>query len=377
MMSSKLLSGFVVLAAVLLIPNLGRAQTCASNADCAKGLSCQASAGASTPAMICYDGDAGGACESVPPPATTLSMSCQPAPCVSSADCGADMVCNSQTVTTCTGGTAIAVKCDPSSACDAGAAPEPPVCTESTTSQCRYKWDMPCNVDLDCGDGFVCQPTETGMCSGSTPGTASSGSGSASSGTGGGTGTSTSADTDAGPASTCTTTSFPGHCASKITTCQVDADCPSTWTCKSANVATTGGSKPSVIDAGVAPAPVPVAIDGGVPVPVVTPTETAAKTCQAPYGTESEDGNARKTGTLAATGDAGVKADAGTQATATTTPPTPNAPVVNGPGGSQTSASTNGGGGCSLAAGALPSDPGLVLGLLATVGLLAIRRRRR
>ena len=179
---AKSLLGIAVLVTVLSIPGSAAAQTCVSDSDCAKGLTCQASADAVTPTPTC---PVGADCpKTVPLPAP--SMTCQPAPCQTDADCGQGMVCHSQTSTMCSGGTAVVVKCDPNTVCDPAPPATDPVCTTTTTSQCIYRWQLPCNADTDCGDGFACQPTTMGMCSGS--GSASSGSGSSSSGSGGGSG---------------------------------------------------------------------------------------------------------------------------------------------------------------------------------------------
>lgn len=107
--------------------------------------------------------------------------------CATDADCGQAMVCRSQTVTTCTGGAAAPVKCDPNTVCEPTPV-LPPTCSDSTLSQCAYRWQLPCNADADCGDGFLCQPSTMTTCSGSTPGTAgSAGTGTATASSGGGT----------------------------------------------------------------------------------------------------------------------------------------------------------------------------------------------
>src|SRR5450759_62701 len=220
MTSRRLILGLAVIASALCLPGLGHAKTCTSDADCAKGLSCQMDATATTPVGICFDGDIERPCATMID-AGPASMSCQAAPCVTNADCGQDMVCNSQIFTSCSGETPVAVKCDPTTACDAGAAPQPVVCTDTIVSACAYNWELPCNVDADCGAGFTCQPTVTGMCSGSSGGTAAGSSGTASAGTGGASGsggvpTPLPPELDAGavpPPATCTTvTSFPGYC---------------------------------------------------------------------------------------------------------------------------------------------------------------------
>ena len=382
MTSRRLNLGFAVIASTLCLPGLGHATTCASDADCAKGLSCQADATASTPAILCYDGDAGGACAPADNP-TSQTMSCQAAPCLTSADCGQDMVCNGQTVTSCTGGTPVAVKCDPSSSCDAGVTYEPQTCTDTIVSACAYNWELPCNVDVDCGAGFTCQPTVTGMCSGSSGGGTSTGStGTASAGTGGAGGAGgvpipLPPELDAGavpPPVTCTTvSSFPGYCQAKATSCTVDSDCPSVWTCMTSNVATTAPSVPMGTDASA----VVQFSDAGAPTPVPAPA-TATGTCEPPAGVRN---GGQPTGTVdtkgeVATADAGAAGPTTGPTKGTTTPPSPTAPGQGGTTTGQTAATTSGGGGCSIAASGLSSDPAIILGVLAVLGLALTRRRR-
>jgi hypothetical protein len=382
MARAKLILGLTSIAIFLMAPGLGRAQTCTSDADCAKGLSCQADPIATPAVAICYAGDASGACAPVDNPPPVPTSSCRSAACLTSADCGPTMVCNSRTTTTCTGGTPVAVKCDPTTtACDPGVVPDPlPVsCTDTVTSRCIYKYELPCNVDADCGDGFTCQPTVYGMCSGSS-GTASSGSGSASAGTGGATGGApVPAEVDAGAAAPVpvpvdagmTVSSYPGHCQAKPVSCTVDTDCQSTWTCA---LVTTG----TAVSGGTATAPAaPSAPDASTVVSVpetgiaVPPPETTTTgTCQPPSssGTFVNQGGTLGTDTAKnATVDAGA-------ATGSTMPP---APTTNGGSTTEPTAATNsGGGGCSLGPSGVASEPALLLGLLGVLGLMLARRRR-
>jgi len=173
MPSAKLIVGFTTFATILMAPGLGRAQTCNTDADCGKGLSCQTDTTATTSPTICTNGDAGSIC--VSPPIGASPMTCQLAACASAADCATDMVCKTQPNSTCTGTAPVPVKCDPTTGCDAGEiTPEPVICTD-TTLRCAYKWQQPCNVDADCGDGFTCHPSVIQTCSGSS-GTATPGS---------------------------------------------------------------------------------------------------------------------------------------------------------------------------------------------------------
>jgi MYXO-CTERM domain-containing protein len=95
-------------------------------------------------------------------------------------------------------------------------------------------------------------------------------------------------------------------------------------------------------------------------------------TCQPPYGTY----RGTTVDTTQGTGTAVTSADAGT-AKGSTTPPTPVAPSANGGPSTGQTAATTAGGGCSLTAGDLSSDPAWLLGLLALVGLFIARRSRK
>lgn len=348
--------------------------------------------------------------------------------CTTDTDCAQGMVCHSQTVTTCSGG-GTTLPCPANTICEKPPTTDP-TCVDSVVSQCTYQWQLPCNADADCGAGFVCQPRTVGMCSGSTgvagvgSGSAtSSGTGSASTGTGGGAG-STGAPVaqppvmvvDAGaPAPVCTTTtSFPGDCRPKVSTCSSDADCPAPWTCVGVatggtiGVGTVGVGSPISLDAPVAPI-TPVGADApvaaGSPAPVSTSTATAtgtttvSKTCQAPStgpirgGTEggqtiglagSPDAGAGKGGVptippqVHADTDAGAPVDGGAS-TGTTPSPGSSAPqptTNGGPSpttGTQTTGAATSGGGCSVGSSGTP-------GSLVLVGLgiaIALLRRRR
>jgi hypothetical protein len=380
MPSARLILGTIAIATTLMVPGLGRAQICTTDADCAKGLRCQTDGNVTTTAP-CLVSDGGTACTPVVAP-TPATMSCQAAPCATDADCGTNMVCYRQTSTTCTGGTPVAVKCDPTTGCDAAAVPvpEPVICTDTVTSTCAYKWELPCNTSAECGDGFTCQPMTYGMCSGGS-GTATGSTGTSSSGVGGGSGSGGTAvpvppDMDAAvPAPvTCTTvTSYPGSCVANPVSCTTAAECPSGWTCALVTTGTAVAGGPSIAPGA------PVAVDAGVisvpPPPVVT---TTTGTCQPPTtqgtrGTSTGGGyDTGKTG-----GATALESTDGGASQASTTPPTPTAPSTpsaNGPGTTQTAASTGGGGGCNMSAG-LASGPLGLLAALAVLGLLAKRRR--
>ena len=383
MPSAKLVLGFTAIASVLTVPGLASAQTCASDAECGKGLSCQVDPSTSKTAVICRDGDAGGVC--TPVPADASPSTCQLAACVTVADCGPEMICNSQTITTCTGGTAVAVKCDPTTGCDAApVAPDPVICTDTTSSRCAYKWQMPCNLDADCGDGFTCQPTATVSCSGSSGSAPAGSTGTASAGAGGESGSGTGglpaplpSALDAGtptPVTCTTTTSFPGSCQPKATTCTMNSDCPSLWTCEATNVGTgvSGGTATSTPTAPAGSAP--MAVDAGASVAVPPPATSTVMRCQPPAS--ATQGYGTPLGVDVANSTKGT-ADAGA-ATGSTTPPSPSVPTTNGgPGSGQTAATTGGGSGCSFADGNSASGPAWLFGVLAVLGLALARRSRR
>lgn len=332
--------------------------------------------------------------------------------CSKDSDCGVGMACHSQTTTACSGGAAIA--CPPNSLCDP-IPPTAPTCTETTTMTCSYRWLLPCNADADCGDGFLCQPMTRGECSGSsgTAGSGTVGSGSASSpvstpavpsgppATGGTGGSSVPpAVVDAGAATTCvTTTSFPGTCQPKNTTCTSDSDCPALWTCKEGTLGVRGGAPITIVaDAGVVTLPAPAADPAtGTSTATATGTATQPKTCQSPYGSAvpgSVDGRGNE-GPVRADGGLGTSgippyagADAGTIAIGVPTQSTADAGATTKGGSGQvmtpgtttntgTQVSTQpgartGGSGCSVASNGSTSAVWIAL-----LGLLALAARRR
>ena len=293
--------------------------------------------------------------------------------CASDTECGQGMVCHSDSVTTCSGGTAVPVQCEPNTVCPTAPPATDPICTNTTIARCVYTWDLPCNVDLDCGDGFACQPATMGTCSSSGP--AASGGGS-SSGAGGGSGTGsastplappTTADAGTMPDPVCvTTTSFPGSCLPKVATCAVDSDCPSVFKCMDFNVPTTISSGAIAIDGGANIAPTP-------PSTTSAPTAPASKTCQPPT---SNPGRTDGVGTSGPTASLGSTADGGATTKGTTTPPVAAVPGGDSSSGTQGPA-TKTSGGCALV-GRAPGGSAIVNGLfLGLLGALALLRRRR
>ena len=294
--------------------------------------------------------------------------------CATDTECGQGMVCHSDSVTTCSGGTAVPVKCDPNTVCPTAPPVTDPVCTNSTIARCVYTWELPCNDDLDCGDGFVCQPSTMGTCSGSGPAVSGGGS---SSGAGGGNGTGsattppappTTADAGTMPDPVCVTTTFyPGSCQPKVTTCAVDSDCPSVFKCLDMNVPTTISSSPIALDGGAKATPTLPTTSTS------TSTATMGKTCQSP---NAYPGRTDGVGTAGPTINLGSAADAGATTKGTTTPP-----VAAVPGGDSTSGTqgpaTKTTGGCALGSGGSPGGSALILGLFGALALALGRRGRK
>jgi hypothetical protein len=339
---------------------------------------------------------------------TVLGSPANAQECASDADCGAGLICQSQTASECTGGST--KPCEPNASCEP---PQPPVCTDTVVHRCAYR---ACYADSDCGDALVCQPSTT--CSGSasggtgiaTPGTSSGSTGSGTGAASGSAGTPVpppSSEADAGLVATCTT-SFPGICQPKATTCVNDADCPQSWTCVAAPVR-GGSTSPVAVDAGassITPIVTPTAPDAGVTSPpadhgtlsstgTATSTATTTKICQ-PKGLTENSGNGSDSGkgppvTVAVHGDAGpgnesiptaASPDAGTGSTTTTaTPPalTPSdsagtSTATTTATGTKTVGASTGGGGCSVGTGNLSDGTLILLGLAAALALLRQKR---
>jgi MYXO-CTERM domain-containing protein len=371
MSPAKLVTGFVSIALVLMAPAPVRSQTCTSDADCSKGFRCQTEALATRQVAPCFVAD-GGACAPADEPVVPAS-SCQAAACTADDDCGVDMVCHRRVSTSCTGSTPVAPRCDPSTGCDSGAepVPAPVICTDTYSFLCTYRWELPCNADLDCGAGFTCQPSISRTCTGSAAAPVEGG---ASEGSGGSLGTeSPVAPLDAGPAATCTVvSSYPGRCLAQTIACLSDGECPVGWTCSTTSAGTTVPVSTAPIPG---PAAEPMALDAGAaPAPPALPIGT----CRSP----STSGDGGERGSLAGadpTGSPTLAGDGGA-ATGSNTPPTPTVPPS---GGGQSAeqqpvASTKSGGGCSVGGGREGLASGLgALVLFALLGLGRLRTRRQ
>jgi hypothetical protein len=356
----KPLLGYAALVTALAIPGLAAAQTCVKDSDCAPGQTCQTSVVTLPPTVACLDGDTCPSPQPAPP-----SMTCQPAPCLADADCIEGMVCRSQTSTLCSGGTEVAVKCDPNTVCESAPPSTAPVCTTNTTSKCVYKWQLPCNADADCGDGFACQPMMMGTCSGSGP---------VSGGSGGLALPPSDPTADGGTTTVCTTVvAYPGSCQSKVSVCNVDSDCPSTWKCRASEVPNPASSAPLLVDGGVSSTQPPTVTT--ITTATATSTTTSASTCQSPASNPPRTGGFTGSGTQTSqtTDNSPSTTNAGATTKGATTPPTTTRPA--GSTDPQTTAMATGG--CGLCPGALTDGPAATLGLFATLATLRLRRRRK
>jgi MYXO-CTERM domain-containing protein len=329
--------------------------SCTQNSDCSKGFTCQAVGatacpGYACPAMTGTDVDAQ-ACP--PPPACDpqVILGCMPGPCSTDSDCATGMVCYADSYTTCPS-PAPQPSCPKNADCavpavDAGA------CTTTTVKSCVPRYDVPCTVSSDCGDGFTCVPDTVTACSGG---------GSAGSGVSGGaptTGSGPAILVDAGtitvgaldassspPPSCTTTTESTSSCQVNTIPCATSSDCPSTWACVAQPTAVSN------ICAG------PASFDGAVP-PCTPDPAPAQMLCEPPYeGLGVSPGGA----SLSAGGSAPVPALA------------QNAAATDAGSSGSSAAPTRATGGCQIVApGAAPG----AVSLFTLLGLTALARRRR
>jgi MYXO-CTERM domain-containing protein len=311
---SQLLFSFGALAALLAVGSTAHAKDCKTAADCGKGFTCEIATVTPTPAApptkpcpantACPVADPAPATTPGGTPADPTIGSCVEASCTTDTDCGATMVCHTEEIKECSGGTAST--CPPNAQCLVPSTPN--TCTTRSVSTCVYKWQLPCNADADCGDGFTCAPITSGYCSGggvagtgtATPGstgTGSTGTGGAamapSPPSGGAAGSSGTSNAAVPPSDNCVTmTSFPGWCTPKATSCTADTDCPALWTCVDGPPVRGGASSGQSGVAIGAPAPQgsaanPPSIAPGEPDPngsTSSPPASAGKMCQSPLG---------------------------------------------------------------------------------------------
>ena len=316
----------------------------------------------------------------IAPDQTVTSGTCIEAPCTTDADCGTTMVCHTDSIMACSGGAA----CPPNAEC---LVPNmKPVCTTTNVSTCMYKWQLACTADTDCGDGFTCTfPTITGCSGGGAvgSGTVSNGSAGAGKDTPAFDGGAAPGPSPVQPADNCTTTtSTVGLCSPKATTCTVDGDCPTAWTCVDAPPVRGGPTPVTSADGGQGiavgePAPTGNAssIAPGEPAPSGTGADPApTKLCLSPLGTTGGLALDASGGTPKETAGGGTGGAAGGNTTGTNggTPPT-NPGATNGP-AANNGAGAPSSGGCALGGNA-PGASG-VAAALALLGLVLSRRRR-
>jgi Cys-rich repeat protein len=281
------LAGLLLAGALFEAGSAAADSSCTQNSDCSKGFSCQVIGGTACPGYACpAEIDGGQAC--APPPACTPQtiMGCEPGPCNTDSDCAAGMVCNADSYETCAAPPAepkcpANADCGPAPAVDAGA------CTTTVVKTCVPRYDLPCTVSSDCGDGFTCVPDTETVCSAA----GSAGSGSAGSGSGSGSGSGTVSPPPSPPAMTsppaapvdasteppsCTTTTLPtSSCQVNTISCVTDTDCPSTWTCAAQSVAVSNVCVGPAQTVGEDAAPQPVCTGGSSP--------PAQMQCEPPY----------------------------------------------------------------------------------------------
>jgi len=226
------LAGLLLAGAVFEAGSAAADTPCTQSSDCSKGFTCQVIGATACPTYACPADIDGQACQ--PLQCTPqMIMGCEPGPCSTDSDCAAGMVCNADSYDNCPA-PAPSPSCPPNADC---ASPAPAVdagaCTTTVVKTCVPRYDLPCTVNSDCGDGFTCVPDTETTCSGS--GSAASG------GAPSGGGTVSSPPTTTSPpaaldASTdppaCTTTTLPtSSCQVNTIPCTTDGNCPSTWTC--------------------------------------------------------------------------------------------------------------------------------------------------
>jgi len=395
--------------------------TCTSDAECSKGFTCQpwAVSGGTAPACPADapdcavtntpgtdTGGAGGVTGSSgspgagavtgtdvgsgnvsgTTPTTTIISRCEPGPCQTDSDCGADMVCHSESYSECSGGGSKVAPCEAGTKCATDPDVTESTCITKTRSYCAFHWQLPCNAAADCGAGFTCQPQIIGTCSGGTP---------VSGGTGTGVGGSTGAEPDPGRSATshpdCTTTmTFPGSCQPVATICNVDADCPANWLCQDVVTPPSRGAASGVGgDSGSGDGASGTGTGAGAASGsgVVAGGDTASgRMCSSPFippaasdsGAGGRLGGAEGTGTPTSGGTPPGSSGTGGTTAGSDTDKTGGgatngaAHVADAPGAS------NGAGGCSISgAGAAGSQVAGGLSVLALLGLGLVARRRR
>lgn len=353
-------------AALLAFAGSALAQEECGDTTCEAGFECVTGQSA-CPAIACAEGEE---CEIASCETEEYSY-CERAACSSDADCGEYMVCG-----TFTNGCATVdvAECPPDTECEP-VKPEP--CEETQFSQCTPKWELPCEVAADCGEGFDCKPIESCSCSGSAGSEGGGSAGAPAPAVDGGTadGTEPAADPatselvapDRLPADCTCEPTDESYCAVQETECATAADCPADWTCEayaqdcpvSSDGSSTCGEAKSVCQ----PPYALVYASGG---DILTSNEAAQS------GVATGSGNTADPGApVPDRGEEGV--DMG--AVAPNAPGTNNGEAVAGEGdaSSMMSSSANG---CTVGSPLAPAGNGLLWSALG-LGLLALRRPAR
>ncbi len=209
----NLLKATAALAVMSLAPNTFAQQECGDQ-TCEEGFDCASFTG------LCRDVDCEGPdCE---PCEEQEFFYCEAAACESDDECGDYMVC------------ATLEEYDCSNVKDSDCAPDEPCeepveeCDVLEVQRCSAPWDLPCDADADCGDGFTCEPHECGCTS--AGGAAASGGGDGDSAGSEDPATSGIMLADGGDC----VCDLPdgGWCKMVEQTCEEDSDCPDSWSCQ-------------------------------------------------------------------------------------------------------------------------------------------------
>jgi hypothetical protein len=242
----------------------------------------------------------------------TQDGGCPDVPCDTAADCGDDfLVCVPKTVYVCT---------DP---CDGS--------TPAVLNLCEVRYQLPCQIDSDCGAGFTCVEDAEAVCS--------------------------------LIAGNCTHYS---RCRSQYTLCASDGECPKGWSCYSPGPATCG---PSGCDRDAGPPkacypPFAIFNGGGVTLPPgPLPADAGATHGDAVAGSNSSTSAANPSDASApSVQEAKTASDAETDAARAPSETGSNAP--------------NNASGCACATQAAPIES-LDVSVMALIGLALVRRRWR
>lgn len=233
---------------------------CESDSDCAAGMVCEVVgvSGCGAPACAPDDPD----CDSKPMCESEEFRACVPGPCETDADCGEDQVCQVSEWEACGGA---AMTCDSNGDCEVVESD----CESGTSSECVYKWNLPCESDADCGEKFECVTGPEQCDCAASGGSADPARPATDLGAvdGGAAPPPPEADLVA-PDCTCSTYSY---CQAEELPCESADECPSGWSCEAPVMSTCGG--PAIGDdgreSGIAAPPVrgmePADVDGGAP----------------------------------------------------------------------------------------------------------------